>query len=161
MSRAAAITLAVMLAACNSSDEQPETSYSWPNDVHGVTGITLHAPNAITFVSFEEIESEWRDVSVCAVPGIVAPGPRVEFRSFKQMGLGGAWGVFTADGTVYVNSDEGPAGRNRTSDRETLRHEFVHYALWVSGHDWKHANPAFVRCDALGAATCDGVVCEP
>jgi len=154
----------VALAGCDSGGSSADfdtcdVSYSWPRDVYGESGLVLHATApAVTFVQFEEMERIYRDVAMCAVP-VPTPGPRVEFRSFEHMGLGGAWGVYAANGTVYVNTDERDVQRNCRSDAATLKHEYVHHVLYMNGRDWHHSSPAFEQCDALGAKVCDGKAC--
>lgn len=163
MSRLAVLALAALVAGCKGGGSTPDAcdaaTYSWPHDITGSTGLTLHAPdNAVTFLPFEAIEDEWRSLAACAVPGVATPGPRVEFRSFRQLGIGQAWGVYAASGSVYINTDESPdVARNCHSDRSTLRHEYTHYVLWMNGRDWHHSAPEFAACDAMGPNVVDGV----
>lgn len=165
MKRIIIVALVLSIVGCDDSngdsDESCGPSYSYPNEVYGNTGIILRAPNhAVTFIPFEEMEQIYDSVEMCVV-NVNTPGPIIEFRSFDHMGLGGAWGVYAANGTAYINTDEHTVERNCHSDRAVLKHEFVHHILYMNGRDWKHTNPAFVQCEALGPAVCDGVACQP
>lgn len=141
-----------------------ETTYTYTSDQYGDMGVILQASaNLVTdysYIPFPEMVEIYRNVEMCVVNNKTS-GPYIQFRSFEHMGLGGAWGVYAAGTlTTYINADEGLVPRSKISDRATLKHEFVHHILFMNGQDKSHANPAFVRCDALGTKVCDGKACE-
>ena len=137
------------------------TTYGYQYDQTGETGLTLKAtiPH-YTYVSFNEMENEYTDIEAC-IANTNTPGPTVIFGSFDHIGIGGKAVYVYVSQTVYINTDQddGPL-RNCISDREFLRHEFVHHVLELNGEDSSHANPKFKSCDALGPKTCNGEYCE-
>ena len=160
---ALAALVLVSIAGCDKDNpiDTCNTTYSYSNDVYGDSGLMLKSTkDEVAYISFAEMEKVYRDVEMCVV-NTKTPGPIVDYRDFKQMGLGGAWGIYAAGLGVFINTDEANGvQRNCHSDRETLKHEFVHHILYMNGQDWKHSNPAFVQCDALGVGVCDGVACS-
>ena len=131
-------------------------TFTYTTDVYGETGLFLESTDSVMFVSFDELEDEYRDVEMCVVNN-KTPGPNIRFQSFIHLGIGGGWGVYSpATQHVIINTD---GLRNCHSDRQTSRHEFVHHILYMNGQDWSHTNNAFSRCNALGVKTCNGVPC--
>ncbi len=139
------------------------TTYSYDYEQVGATGLTLKPmDDEYSFLSFEEMEAEYIDLEACAA-NTNTPGPNVVFVDFKE-----AWPRYSralyyyAILTAYIDTNPGepPLERNCISDREFLRHEYMHHVLHLNGEDPSHANPKFAACDALGPKTCNGEYCE-
>lgn len=141
------------------------TTYGYDHDVVGNTGLFLRATTPeYTFITFEEMEAEYIDVEAC-VANANTPGPEVRFINFDTtteyvFPLKYALYYYALQ-TVFIDTatDDRPQ-RNCISDREFLRHEYVHHILYLNGEDSTHANPKFEQCDALGPKTCNGEYCE-
>jgi hypothetical protein len=162
----------IVLALCAgcSTDGSDDTSclntYGFDYDVVGETGLTLKATTPhYTYISFEELEAEYRDIEACAA-NTNTPGPTVIFTSFKHLGTTGTAFYVYNSMTAYINTDphatSGAANlqRNCISDRELFRHEALHHILFLNGEDSGHTNPKFGQCQALGPKTCNGEYCE-
>lgn len=155
------------LAGCSAGGSGEYTScyttYSYDYEQVGATGLTLKPmDDEYSFLSFEEMEAEYIDLEACAA-NTNTPGPNVVFVDFKE-----AWPRYSralyyyAILTAYIDTNPGepPLERNCISDREFLRHEYMHHVLHLNGEDPSHANPKFAACDALGPKTCNGEYCE-
>ncbi len=157
------LIIAFLLAGCTgegSGKDYCKATYGYPDTVFGDTGLVLEGSPAVLFVSFQEMETIYTNVEMCVVNN-TTPGPVVQFRSFTHAGLGGGWGVYAAATQLIVmNTDIDFNVRNCFSDRQTLKHEFVHHILYMNGQEWGHSNDAFTRCDAVGVKTCNGIPCE-
>lgn len=160
------IPLLIILAGCSAggSDDGScsDVAHEYTYDVVGETGLILKATTPYySYISFEEMETEYIDVEACAA-NTGTPGPTVIFTSFDQAEwqLGLAF-YYYAIQTAYINTDDlRDTIRNCISDREFLRHEYMHHILYLNGEDPGHSNPKFVECDALGPKTCNGQYCE-
>lgn len=152
------LPLLIVLTGCVPEEQEPcNTKYSY-DDTMGATGLELKATSS-PFITFSKMEAMYKDLELCL--GVNAPGPTVEYRSFKASGLGGGWGVYMpANRLIWLNTDESIAPRNCHSDRETIRHEYVHHILYMNGKDYSHGSPEFERCGAFGVNTCNGVPCS-
>lgn len=151
---------ATVLVGCIDTEGAPpcNTKYAYDNDKVGTSGLVLKATNS-PFITFEEMESIYKGVESCLK--LSAPGPTVEYKSFKSVYLGGGWAVFMPANTlVWMNIDESIAPRNCHSDRQAIKHEFVHHVLYMNGKNYGHGSPEFGRCGAYGVNTCNGVPCE-
>ena len=103
------------------------------------------------WVSFPEMVGIYGSTEACM--GRTAPGPTVYFKSFLDWfkgGIGAVWGFHT-QGTIYINLDENiPMGfeRNKYTDTETLRHEYIHSILYHNTGDGNasHSSEMFVQC---------------
>jgi len=138
-------------------------TFGYEYDQVSSTGLTLTATgNEYTFITFEEMEAEYIDVEMCAA-NTNTPGPRITFTSFNaypfqlELAL-----YYYALQTVFIDTDVESwlPMRNCISDREFLRHEFMHHILYLNGEEPGHTNPKFAQCDALGPKTCNGEYCE-
>ena len=133
------------------------TVYNYEPEVTGKTGLLLQAPANDLYISFEEMEQYYGEMQSCT--GMTAPPPIVWATSFKERGLGGAWGVYVyAQQIVMLNTDENLVPRDCISDRQTIKHEFVHHILYMNGDDASHGNPLFAQC-AIGVNVCNGKPC--
>lgn len=137
-----------------------KVSFTFTEDYHGSQGLYVKEmldKSDVAYVSYSEMENLYRDVEKC-VAGNNTPAPTVEFSSFKHYNIGNNWGVYmAASQIVYINTDR--TDRNCYSDRETLKHEFVHHVLYMNGKDHSHSSAKFAQCDALGVKVCDGTPC--
>ena len=138
-------------------------TFGYEYDQVSDTGLVLTATdNAQVFITFEEMEAEYIDVEMCAA-NTNTPGPRITFTSFSaypfqlELAL-----YYYALQTVFIDTDVESwlPMRNCISDREFLRHEFMHHILYLNGEEPGHTNPKFAQCDALGPKTCNGEYCE-
>jgi hypothetical protein len=161
---------ALLMQGCstgiNDEDTSCLTTYSYDYDVVGETGLTLKATTPqYTYISFEEMEAEYRDIEACAA-NTNTPGPTVIFTSFLHLGTTGTAFYVYNSMTAYINTDphatSGAANlqRNCISDRELFRHEALHHILYLNGEDSGHTNSKFSSCNALGPKTCNGEYCE-
>lgn len=146
------VAITIMLTGCLSSelpeeDTCPGTLYNTTHDKVGESGLILK-PSEFMYIEFERIEEIYQETQECV--GVVATGPTVEFISFEHRGLGKVWGVhMAASSSVLVNndSDEEYLPRDCKTDEETLRHEFVHHLLYVSGKNWRDGqSKMFEKC---------------
>lgn len=148
MKKLLTIALAATLVGCN-VDNPTENSYTDEQLDEGST-LTL-MPSENMWVSFPEVVAVYERAEACM--GMVADGPTVYFKSFKEYfngGVGAVWGFHTK-GTIYVNTDEYPEfGRTRDKDTDvqTLEHEFIHHILWSVTGDGSgdHGSEMFKQC---------------
>ena len=146
------IILCVFLIGCVEEEEPCNTKYSY-SDTTGYAGLTLKYTSS-SFVTFNKMEALYQEMEKCL--GMSAPAPTIEFIDFA-----GGWGIYIVPSqTIWMNEDVGIAPRNCHSDRETLKHEFLHHILYMNGNDYRHGNKAFERCDAMGVNTCNGIPCD-
>ena len=139
---------AMALAGC-SVDNESVNSYSVKQH-NATTGLTL-LPSENMWVSFEEMNTIYTNTEACM--GMWTYGPTVRFTNFMEVyGYIGGWGFYTptGDGHIFINTyDSGsPAGieRDKYTDTETLKHEYVHHILAGTGNDWHHGDPMFAKC---------------
>ena len=153
------ILSAFLLGGCSEHDDN---SCPGPHDIEydyvDQSGLYIEAPAVDVFATNEEIVNIYREVEACiGVPS--TPGPTVWFRNFTDMGLGGAWGFTHYVGQlIAINTDADE--RNCTSDKQALRHEYVHYITYMNGLQHDHGSQYFEQCGAVGVRTCNGVPCE-
>jgi hypothetical protein len=139
------------------------TTYGYDTDQYSETGLTLRATTPhYSFITFEEMEAEYIDVELCAA-NTNTPGPDIIFDSFEAYNFPFTLALYYyAQATVYIDTDvhDYLPIRNCISDREFLRHEYMHHILYLNGEDPEHTNPKFEQCNALGPKTCNGEYCE-
>jgi hypothetical protein len=160
------LIVSIVLTGCELPEDEPcNAKYNYSNGKLGTTGLTLKATSE-TFITFGEMEAIYKDVQSCLkLPD--TSGPVIEYASGKDdyWGILGGWGVFMVSDTIKIimNTDQDLIPRNCHSDRETLRHEFVHHLLYMNGKyqdmESPHDSPAFANCKALGVKVCDGYPC--
>ena len=155
--------LFIAFLGCNSQSESDPNScgmgtvYNYEPEVIGKTGLVLQASTNDLYITFEEIELYYGEMQSCT--GMIAPAPIVWATSFKERGLGGGWGAYLyANQIVMLNTDENIVPRDCISDRQSIKHEYVHHILYMNGADASHANPMFAQC-AIGVNVCDGKPC--
>jgi len=160
------IPLMILLAGCGSTDDDwlscSNVAHEYTYDITGETGLTLLTTTPeYLFLTFEEVEAEYIDLEACAV-NTGTPGPYIELMDFRDRIPNYGYAVYIfAHLTVYLDTNPNlTPQRNCISDREYLRHEFMHHVLRMNGEDGSHANPKFAACDALGPKTCNGEYCE-
>ena len=157
------ILACVLLVGCSAGGGDGESclaTYSYEYDQVGETGLTLLTGD-YSFIPFEEMEAEYIDLERCAT-NTNTPGPYVQFMGFNDS-LYNKWNLAIyhyAILTVFIDTDPNVAQRNCISDREFLRHEYMHHVLHLNGEDADHTNPKFAACSALGPKTCNGQYCE-
>lgn len=122
--------------------------------MHDPCGLTLE-PSRNMYITFDEMVQIYKETMECVGLGTNIPGPTVRFTSFSQMNLGGAWGVYAGAGEIVLVDTDEHTGLNRdcVTDRQTLRHEFIHHILHKSGigdENRLHEHEAFVTCTAGG-----------
>lgn len=151
------------LSGCVGGDKEDRSecyvSHTFTQDYHGNSGLHVKPTinGDVSYVSYNEIEKLYNEIEHC-VANNNTPAPSVWFASFKHIGIGGNWGVYSAaDQLVLINTDRDD--RNCYSDRETIRHEFVHHVLYMNGKDHSHSSDMFKHCDALGVKVCNGKPC--
>lgn len=156
----------ILLAGCSAGGGDDascrDIAHEYGYDVVGETGLTLLATTPdVVFISFEEIEAEYIDLEACAT-NTGTPGPYIQLADFEQLLPGWSYAVYIfAHQTVYLDTNpDRLLQRNCISDREYLRHEFMHHVLRMNGLDGSHANPKFSECNALGPKTCNGEYCD-
>ena len=140
----------ILLAGC-SVDNPTESNYTETQTDTG-TGLILK-PSTDMWVSFPEMVTIYLNTEACM--GMTAPAPDVEFKSFDKWHLGGAWGLYHPAGLVMVNTDEkdtyaGFPERDKQTDTEVLRHEFIHHILNMNGMQWHdgESTEIFKACGA-------------
>ncbi|KKN60218.1 hypothetical protein LCGC14_0534170 [marine sediment metagenome] len=157
---------AISLTGCGGSDsddsDDNEIQYSTTSVQVGVSGLSLQ-PSQNMYVTFPQIEQFYLEVEACM--GVVASGPIVIFTSFSECvevqgingplnceGLGGNLGQYSIGAQlVLMNTDEHVFDRNHVTDRDTLKHEFVHHLLaeamnFPIGDNVNHLSPFFGLC---------------
>jgi hypothetical protein len=151
------------LLGCNLQNENDpnscgmDTEYNYETEVASKTGLVLQVPANDLYITFGEIEQYYGEMQSCT--GMTAPAPKVWATSFKERGLGGGWGAYLyAHQIVMLNTDENIVPRDCISDRQSIKHEFVHHILYMNGQDASHGNPLFAQC-ATGVNVCDGKPC--
>ena len=160
--------LAALVGCSGGSGSGPEgrsclATFSYEYDQVSDTGLVLTAMgNEYSFITFGEMEAEYIDLEACAA-NTGTPGPIVTFTSFNDYPFQLELALYYyALQTVFIDTDveEWLPLRNCISDREFLRHEYMHHVLYLNGEDPGHTNPKFAECDALGPKTCNGEYCE-
>lgn len=151
----AATALAVFLSGCY---VEPTPVDAGCGDMFDVVSDTVTAsgvmvvPSHDVYLSPEDVESEYAYVQSCS--GLSAPGPIVEFRGFSHLGLPQLSGVYMpVHQKVMVNTEL--EYRDCDTDRQTLRHEYLHHLLYMNGLEdssHSHSSPYFEQCDALAPA---------
>lgn len=90
--------------------------------------------------------------------GMTAVGPDIAYKSFTRQHIGGVWAVYIANGKlVWINTDDMGLGfeRDCRTDREAMKHEFIHHILHENGLDdlsRYHSSEMFEKC-GLGVNT--------
>lgn len=155
--------LFISLVGCNLQSENDtnscgmDTVYNYETEVNSKAGLVLQAPANDLYITFDEMEQYFIEMQSCA--GMTAPAPKVWATSFKERGLGGGWGAYLyAHQIVMLNTDENIVPRDCISDRQSIKHEFIHHILYMNGQDASHGNPLFAQC-ANGVNVCDGKPC--
>lgn len=138
----------IVLAGCDIDNPTEESYTETQHDPN--TGLTLK-PSDKMWVSFPELVSIYVGTEACL--GLTAPGPDVEYKSFARWYLGGAWGLYLANGElVMVNTDEqqglGFPTRDADTDTQVLRHEFIHHILYMNGVPYRdgYSPDLFAKC---------------
>jgi hypothetical protein len=151
------------LLGCNLQTENDPNScgtgtvYNYDSQVSSKMGLVLQVPASDLYISFGEMEQYYHEMQRCT--GMTAPPPKVWATSFKDRGLGGVWGAYMyAHQVVMLNTDDNIVPRDCISDRESLKHEYIHHILYMNGADASHENPIFTQC-AIGVNVCDGKPC--
>ena len=156
-----AIVVVISLSGCGvSTADTPdvcEQRYSTSSLVVGDSGLLLE-PAQNMYLTFSQIENLYIEVEACM--GVVETGPTVIFTSFSECvevlglnceGLGGNLGQYSiGPRLVLMNTDEHVFDRNCVTDRNTLKHEFVHHLLVPLGvsiaDNVNHNSPFFGLC---------------
>ena len=140
------ISTIVLLVGCGLHDPDPDDSctveHSTTQTLVSPQGLVL-LPGERMYLTFDQIVQAYQEIEQrMSVP---AAGPVVQFLSFRDNGLGGGAGVYSPTSMkIWVNTD---GERDCTDDAFTLRHEFVHHLLHMSGYPWEdnkaHNSPHF------------------
>jgi hypothetical protein len=144
------ISICAILSGCTiDSDRAGDAKFSTDQVLIDEHGLTLK-PSKDMYVNFEVISKLYADTMACM--GMTAPGPIVAFRSFSFAGLGGVWAFYhPVTNTIWINTDEDDIFLERDSrtDREALKHEFVHHVLHKndsSEESREHLSPLLGKC---------------
>jgi len=151
--------MAIVLSACgsNTGGNSCEIQYSTTSTQIGASGLVLE-PSQNMYVTFNQIENLYLESEACM--GVVTPGPTVIFTSFSECtevlglnceGLGGNLGQYSiGPQLLLMNTAENAFDRNCVTDRDTLKHEFVHHLLIPLGvsieDNVNHNSPFFGLC---------------
>lgn len=147
------ILLAIVLLAGCSVDNPTENTYT-EDQVDGNTGLTLK-PSEGMWISFPEMVAIYLETEACM--GMTAPAPTVYFKDFGEYfngAIGAVWGFHT-QGTIYINTElDNPEWesygfyRDKTTDTETLRHEYIHNILYhnTGDGDSDHSSEMYQLC---------------
>lgn len=156
----AIIALATLVGcSADNSDDGCGSIHSYTTEQTDATGIILE-PSQEMYVSFETVSKLYQETMACM--GMTAPAPRVAWIEFNQRtGSIGGWGLYNPSAEiVWINlSIDEVIPRNCHSDRETLKHEYVHHILHLNdlGHlSADHAAPQFAQC-GMGTYVKDGI----
>lgn len=131
-----AIGSVVLLTCCIFTESGGGTC---DGSIHSTTETTVDKygvellPSDNMYIKPDAITGIYEEVQACM--GMVAPGPKVQFISFSERGLGGSWAFYIfVYQWVMVNTDEDEIlQRSCETDKEALKHEFVHHILEVNG----------------------------
>lgn len=151
----------LLISGCQQPGDDPNQCtgavYNYDNEVILDSGLVLKSPAHEMLIDIPEIDRLYAEMESCV--GQTAPAPTIWYTSFKERGLNGGWGAYLyAHQIVMMNTDEGIVPRDCVSDRETIKHEFVHHILYLNGQDASHGNPKFAQC-ARGVNVCNGKPC--
>lgn len=174
MRYAVLISITLLLAGCFHEPDRPcdNSIHQYTSDRYADNGVHLIASGEFQRASWNEMVKYYDEILSCAVSkaeGTVSPttpGPHVEFVYFPhRYGSIGGWGSYIPVAqTVHINTygdhDGDDRVRNCISDRDTLKHEYLHHILYMNGLDWRHSSPTFAACGVIGVKTCNGVPCE-
>lgn len=168
---------AMLLAGCSTGGGENGQScrdvmHVYEYDQYSDTGLVLKANiegDNHAFISFKEMEAEYIDLEACAA-NTGTPGPTVQFLNFDSNDQYSLYPLryevyYYAIQTVFIDTaTEDRPERNCISDREFLRHGFLHHVLELNGADPRensnHTHPTWTACEALGPKTCNGEYCE-
>ena len=156
MKRLITLLAIITITGC-AVDNSDLVQHSYTTEQHDTaTGVTL-APSQNMWVSFPEIVSIYVDTEACM--GMTATGPVVEYKDlygYFSKGSLGPFAFYHSNGYIFMNTyaTELPLGteRDKRTDTEALRHEFIHHILNMNGLDWHHGDPMFEQC-GLGVNT--------
>jgi len=143
-----ALVSAIALTGCT-VDNSDRVQHSYTSEQYNAgTGLTL-APSENMWVSFPEMVNIYVATESCM--GMTADGPTVEYKDFLDYGWGiGGFGLYHPGGYIWINTyaTQAPLGieRDKRTDTEALKHEFVHHILNANGSDWHHGDPMFALC---------------
>jgi len=141
-------TLAIVSCSVDNSDSV-QKDYT-EDQVSAVNGLVLKAPSTAMYVSFEQVVSEYENTEACM--GLYAAAPTVQFSdkvngNFPVSG----WGTYLVSGKLVTinNNIPYPFERNIDTDKQVLKHEFVHHILHENGmgvESGNHASIMFELC---------------
>ena len=139
------LILVAMVALAGCSVDNTEAINSTTHEQTDANGLTL-LPSQEMYVTFADISNYYSETMSCM--GMTADGPDVEFKSFEAWYLPPTWALYHPGGLVMVNTDHLGLGfdRDKRTDTEALKHEFVHHILNMNGADWHHGDPMFELC---------------
>ena len=129
--------------------------------VTGTSGLTLEVSNGM-YMNLLQMEDIYNQMKQCTgINPVASMGPTVYYKNFSQNNIGAAW-AFHTTGVIWMNNDNiNLPTRNCHSDQNALKHEIVHYLLYISGADvasnTDHGSELFTKCDALGVRTENGI----
>lgn len=134
-----------LLVGCGVQDSDPDSctvEHSTTQDLVGPQGLVL-LPGEGMHLTFDQIVQVYQETEQRM--GVQATGPVVQFLSFRGNFLGGGAGLYSATSArIWINTDW---DRDCTDDSFTVRHEFVHHLLHMSGYPWEdnkaHKSPYF------------------
>ncbi len=153
------ILFCVFIVGCEIDDPTKcdNTIHSTTTETVSKIGLLL-LPGDNMYMSLSEMDAAYIEMQSCV--GMIAVAPTVWYTDFDTIGLGGGWSAYSyPDQHVMINTNVAEhLTRNCVSDRDAMKHEFVHHILFMNDEDSTHASPLFEKC-AIGVKTCNGVAC--
>jgi hypothetical protein len=151
------------LTACGGAQDRNCERHMVNNNqpITGTSGLTLDTSYGM-YMTFPQMESIYENMKQCVgVYPTTGVGPTVYYKDFSKNNLGAAW-AFHTGGVIWVNNDNvNLPPRNCHSDQNALKHEIIHYLLYISDSDvasnTDHGSDFFTKCDALGVRTENGI----
>ena len=148
-SLALAIAASVLVGCSVDNSNNCSSLHGYTNEQTDVNGLTLQ-PSQDMHATFEQVSTYYAATMACM--GMTATGPDVVYRNFRtyyNKEVFGPWALYHPGGLVQMNTDEEPSQgftRDCRTDKEALKHEFVHHILNANGLDWHHGDPMFAKC---------------
>jgi len=145
---ALAITASLLVGCSVDNSNNCSSIHSYTNEQTDVNGLTLK-PSQDMHATFEQISAYYVETEQCL--GMTATGPDVKYVDYADYfngAYGSPWAGYISPGLVFVNTNMQGLGfeRDCRTDKEALKHEFIHHILDANGADYSHNNPMFQQC---------------
>ena len=144
---AIAISMSVLVGCSVDNSDNCSSFHNYTNEQTDSNGLVL-TPSQNMHATFEQVSSYYGETMSCM--GMTATGPEVWYKSFEAyFGHKGGWAIYHPGGVVIINTDDDIIPgivRDCQTDKEALKHEFIHHILNMNDVDWSHTSPMFVQC---------------